>query len=448
MSVDTGTTAVVALDQIEVDPAENPRGEIDVRTLGELIASIEQHGVLQPVLVEPQNEHYKLVAGYRRFLGAAAAELGEIPVLIRDAGESRATYALSENLPGIRENMDPVAEAKAMERIANAEGLNRKKLAKRLGKSESFVRERLRLIRLPEGVQDAIAVGTVPVSAAAELEQIAKVSDRLAGLVVETIARQEIDAGDLIEAPGRAISLALSVALSDDARLTPGSLPALALGYGAQVEIEGDLPEGEQRDALMARYEQLGIESHYGGYVVRLREEDIDALRALGVLLEFEHEYTAYRFVCSSEALADRLRLVLDATEKELAKEERARKRRDAVERKQAAEAAGVDPSEVDPEELARAERKAEREEREAEKRQARSNNEELGHRLVRRRGQGLGEAPDRARQGGRSPGGRGQRRSARGGPPAGPGGLEGGRRAHPQGRFARAGEGDLRCPR
>src|SRR5882672_4745056 len=142
MPVEIGEFRVVKVDEIIVDPSKNPRGEITREDIVELTASIRENGLNDPVTCADGPEGLELVAGYRRMAACKEAKLEEIPAYVRDS-ERRDTYALIENLPGLRKNMTPIAEARAMKRIAIASGLNQKALAKRIGKSPSFVAERL-----------------------------------------------------------------------------------------------------------------------------------------------------------------------------------------------------------------------------------------------------------------------------------------------------------------
>lgn len=187
------TPMVVALTELVSNPGDNPRGEIDPKSeLEELVASIREHGLLQPILVGPKSEGKRpVIAGHRRRMACQFAGLTKIPVLEATNLEGGAlAAAITENV--IRQDLSPVAEAKAIARLQAEEGLRQVDAAKRLGKSERWVRERLRLLKLPEKTRAAIDTGAVPLEATVVLQKIADGGPKVADALATAVARNKV----------------------------------------------------------------------------------------------------------------------------------------------------------------------------------------------------------------------------------------------------------------
>lgn len=148
--------ASLPIAQIEPHP-DQPRKHFDGDALGELAASIAARGVIQPVIVTREGpRQYRLVAGERRWRAAQKAQLHEIPALIRNLSEREVTaLALIENLQ--REDLNPVDEARAYQRLADDEDMTQAEIAQLVDKSRSHVANFQRLLALPEKVLDALA---------------------------------------------------------------------------------------------------------------------------------------------------------------------------------------------------------------------------------------------------------------------------------------------------
>ena len=132
-----------------------PREDFNEEKLGELVESIKEKGIIQPVLVRKKGEAYELIAGERRFRAAKKAGLSDIPAIVRDAdNEESLELALIENIQ--RANLNPMEEAKAYKRLMDKFGLNQQNLSKKIGKERSSVANTLRLIKLPEEIQQAL----------------------------------------------------------------------------------------------------------------------------------------------------------------------------------------------------------------------------------------------------------------------------------------------------
>lgn len=146
------------LREIEPDP-DQPRKSFDEETLGELAASIAEHGLLQPIAVRPRPlGGYLIVAGERRWRASRMAGLTEVPVIVKDVTDEQAMeLALVENLQ--REDLDPVEEAVGIRELMNRCGLTQEQAAQKLGKSRSSLANSLRLLNLPESVLELLKSG-------------------------------------------------------------------------------------------------------------------------------------------------------------------------------------------------------------------------------------------------------------------------------------------------
>lgn len=149
--------AMLSVSAIVPHPGQ-PRRRFDEAALDELAASIAARGVIQPVIVTPHQQGYRLVAGERRWRAAQKAQLHEIPALIRDLDDREITaLALIENLQ--REDLNPVEEARAYHKLSEDEGLTQAEIAKLVDKSRSHVANFQRLLALPEPVLDLVEEG-------------------------------------------------------------------------------------------------------------------------------------------------------------------------------------------------------------------------------------------------------------------------------------------------
>lgn len=132
-----------------------PREIFDERALKELAVSIKEHGVIQPIIVRNVKGKYEIIAGERRYKASALAGLTKIPAIIRDLDDKESSkVALLENLQ--RKNLTPIEEARTYQKILEIDQMTQEELAKTMGKSQSAVANKLRLLSLPDEVQDAL----------------------------------------------------------------------------------------------------------------------------------------------------------------------------------------------------------------------------------------------------------------------------------------------------
>ena len=135
-----------------------PRHAFDEAKLEELVASLKEHGVLQPLLVRPVAGGYEIIAGERRWRAAQRAGLLEVPVIVRHVGPDEAfELGLVENLQ--RDDLNPIEVAASYRRLLDEFGYTQDKLARRVGRDRSTLANSLRLLKLPERVQAMTARG-------------------------------------------------------------------------------------------------------------------------------------------------------------------------------------------------------------------------------------------------------------------------------------------------
>lgn len=139
---------------------DQPRKSFDEIHLSELSDSIKQNGVLQPILVRKKGEKYEIVAGERRYQASKLAGLKEIPAIVREIDDAEVfQLALIENLQ--RSDLTPIEEARGYRQLLDTKGLTQEGLAKILSKSRSAIANTLRLMDLPQEVQDMMEEGQI-----------------------------------------------------------------------------------------------------------------------------------------------------------------------------------------------------------------------------------------------------------------------------------------------
>jgi len=134
---------------------QQPRKTFNDEKMAELVASIREKGIIQPLVVRRQEDHYQIIAGERRWRASQKAGLREVPVVIQDVSEDWALeLALIENIQ--REDLNAIEEAEAYRNLIDGFDLSQEEVAKRVGKDRSTVANALRLLRLPGEVRDDV----------------------------------------------------------------------------------------------------------------------------------------------------------------------------------------------------------------------------------------------------------------------------------------------------
>ena len=154
---ETGKELYLKVSSIEPNRMQ-PRKNFDEEQLKELADSIRQYGVLQPLLVQKNGDYYEIIAGERRWRAAKMAGLKEIPAVLREYDQQRRMeIALIENVQ--REDLNPIEEATAYQRLMDEFHLKQEEIAARVSKNRSTVTNSLRLLKLQEEVQGMVAAG-------------------------------------------------------------------------------------------------------------------------------------------------------------------------------------------------------------------------------------------------------------------------------------------------
>ena len=166
----------IDLDKIEANPYQ-PREEFNQTELAELAESIKANGVIQPIILTPNEEGYYLVAGERRWRAAKLAGLEEIPSIIQEmAPEKMMELALIENIH--REDLNPLEESRAYQKLIEEFDLTQAELAERLGKSRSTITNSLRLLKVAKEVQTKLLEGDLSSGQVRALAGLSKEEDQ------------------------------------------------------------------------------------------------------------------------------------------------------------------------------------------------------------------------------------------------------------------------------
>lgn len=160
---------LIPVAEIRSNPYQ-PRKHFDQVALEELAESIKEHGILEPIIVKKGIKGYDLVAGERRTKAAGIAGLEKIPAIIKDfTDEAMMEIALLENIQ--REDLSAIEEAEAFKNIMDKLNMTQEMVAKRFGKSRSYITNLLGLLNLPKNVQDDVASGNISMSHARVLSK-------------------------------------------------------------------------------------------------------------------------------------------------------------------------------------------------------------------------------------------------------------------------------------
>ena len=170
-----GLSALIPIKEAETDSQEKilqiptsqiktnkyqPRTEFNQEKLNELISSIKEKGVVQPILVRKSQAGYELIAGERRLRAAKSLGLDKVPAIARDVADvDMLEISLIENIQ--REELSPIEEAHAFQRFVTEFNFTQDKIAKVLGKDRSTIANTIRLLALPKRIQDYISKGTI-----------------------------------------------------------------------------------------------------------------------------------------------------------------------------------------------------------------------------------------------------------------------------------------------
>ena len=178
-AVEAGASSVqeLPIDSIVANPRQ-PRKAFDNNSLRDLSESLKRSGVLQPVVVRPHGQQFEIVVGERRWRAAKMAGLSHIPAIVREATDAETVeLALVENL--LREDLNPMEEAEAYQRLLTEFAWTQEELGQRVGKDRSTVANCLRLLKLPELIQADLRAGRLTMGHARALLSLASPAEQL-----------------------------------------------------------------------------------------------------------------------------------------------------------------------------------------------------------------------------------------------------------------------------
>ena len=154
----------IPVDKIKANPHQ-PRSNFDHESLEDLTNSIKEHGILQPLILAPAGNNYQVIAGERRWRAAQLLNLKTVPAVVREMEEQqKLELALVENIQ--RQDLNPIEEAVAFQRLIDEFSLTQEEVSRRVGKSRAAEANTLRLLSLPAAIQKALMSGKINFSAA------------------------------------------------------------------------------------------------------------------------------------------------------------------------------------------------------------------------------------------------------------------------------------------
>ena len=182
------------IEEIQPNPFQ-PRKSFSVEPLQELVESIREKGILQPLLVRRKGDGYELIAGERRWRAAQRAGIREIPILVRDVSDSEMLeISLIENIQ--RENLNPIEEAEAYRRLMEQFHLTQEEISKKVGKDRTTVANTIRLLKLPLEVKQSLTEGKISMGHARaflSLDGVEKQKALLKRLLLDGLSVRQIE---------------------------------------------------------------------------------------------------------------------------------------------------------------------------------------------------------------------------------------------------------------
>lgn len=226
------TSSEVPVDRLDPNPVQ-PRTQMDPARLQELAASLRESGMVQPILARRLGDRFQIIAGERRWRAAREAGFATVPVTIRDVPDDRLLeLALVENIQ--REELGPLEEAHALQRLQQDLGLTQEEVARKVGRDRSTVANTLRLLRLPKEARELLAAGRLEAGHGRALLAVEHAED-LVGLARET-ARKGLSVREV----ERRVSLLRAPAPRKETRKDANTRAAeerLRAALGSRVEI-------------------------------------------------------------------------------------------------------------------------------------------------------------------------------------------------------------------
>lgn len=381
---------VVDLNKIQLREGFNPRTRRDPVAFDRTAFSIQQDGVLTPVLVTPtapDADTFWLVAGEGRYRAAKAAGQRTIPVLVRQVDErtNGLELALAENLA--REELDPVAVAHGFDRLKRA-GWGRRQIAEQFSVTQKLVADRLQILKISEALHPLIATGEIPLSAVKPLARLAQAHSALPAVLVARVRKgkpaqswlEPLDWPSAVEDPIGALTLNYQ---------GPGTELPSGVYDPTEPLVPADLPLSEQTRKQLRELAELR-RADPDKATVRITREGLEHARSLGAVLShprgFSHLLIGEDILV--QVLADQTRAALKQARKVAKRQRDLAKQHDATDAKTGLARERDDDGtpeapEPSPEELAEQRRRERQEQLEA-RRKARAHNAELGAAVLR----------------------------------------------------------------
>jgi len=252
--------SVLEIDVNEIDPnLEQPRKSFDDDSLNELAQSIVTYGIVQPIIVQRNDDRFIIIAGERRYRAARIAGLETVPAVIKEySKQAFMEVSLIENLQ--REDLNPIEEAQAMRLLMDEYSLTQDELGARLGKSRSAIANILRLLTLPQSVREMVMSGELSSGHARCLVTLSSDMEK------ERMARKIADLGLSVRATEELIkNIGTKTQASEKKEKVTvpeieSAQSALSTALGTKVLIAGDLIKGK---ILLSYYNQDQLQSLY-----------------------------------------------------------------------------------------------------------------------------------------------------------------------------------------
>lgn len=227
-----GATLAVAVSTLDPNPYQ-PRATMAPARLEELAASIQESGMVQPILVRRAGSRYQIIAGERRFRAAQKLGLPTVPVVVREVPDDQLLeLALVENIQ--REELGPLEEAQAFHRLQEEFHLSQEQIARKVGRDRSTIANTLRLLRLAKEVKDLLSAGRLEAGHARALLAVERAEDQAA------LGRETARRGLSVREVERRVAALRTPRTAKEARRDPNTRAAeerLRAALGTRVEI-------------------------------------------------------------------------------------------------------------------------------------------------------------------------------------------------------------------
>ncbi len=290
-------TTTVKRELITVDPDTNARKNITPESVQGLADSVKRHGILTPVIAQPNGDgKYHLIAGFRRMAAADIAGVDEIPVILR-TDDAQAVQAI-ENMQ--REQLNPLEEARAIAAVI-ADGYTEEGAAEQLSLSPKMVAARMQILRLTPELQEFVGAGEIALGSVPVLAKACEVSEQLGNVIARAVARTVEEGTHVrLDAWGLGRTIEHDRQKGDEVYVST-AIPASVLGRKKPVK---DLV-----DEINAAFKKQASEYYTPEWdrTVTATEQLIDEARAAGVLFELGNDdgfRSSLHVICSAELIA------------------------------------------------------------------------------------------------------------------------------------------------